>query len=74
VESEIDFLICCDLGKGKGKGKGKGGKGKGGVSGGEWGMERRVLTQQSAGSGEWKWREIGPISAILTSWTDFTRV
>jgi len=45
VESEIDFLICCDLGKGKGKGKGKGGKGKGGVSGGEWGMERRVLTQ-----------------------------
>ena len=39
MESEIDFLIWCDLGKGKGKGKGKGGKGKGGVSGGEWGME-----------------------------------
>jgi len=35
-----------------GKGKGKGGKGKGGrVSGGEWGMEREVLTQHSAGSG-----------------------
>jgi len=28
------------------------------VSGGEWGMEREVLTQHSAGSGEWKWHEI----------------
>jgi hypothetical protein len=73
VESEIDFLICCDLGQGeKGKVECRAGNG-------EWKGESWLSTQHSALSGEWgmemAWnREIGPISAILTSWTDFTRV
>jgi hypothetical protein len=54
VESETDFLICCDLGKEKKERE----KGKGGVSGREWEMEREVLTQHSTGSGEWKGHEI----------------